>query len=104
MIDKIIRERIGDANRSLDILQRVTGDEALKSPTGRSDAQIGRPRLLPAQGGATCRSPITLWNSAVSSKPGFRASARLSRYLHRHAECGVMVEPAPVATFKVPQP
>jgi DNA polymerase-1 len=35
VIDKIIRERMADANRSLDILQRVTGDQALKKDRHR---------------------------------------------------------------------
>ena len=43
MIDKIIRERIGDANRALDILQRVTGDQVLKKDRRRG---VDHPRFV----------------------------------------------------------
>ena len=40
MIDRTIREQMDDSNRSLDILQRVTGDEVLKKDRRSGDDHL----------------------------------------------------------------
>jgi DNA polymerase-1 len=75
LIDRAIREQMGDSNRSLDILQRVTGDKVLK----RDLRSCGdRPLFI---GGAAAERDLDQKDLLLSVAIGLSDAALSSRFL-----------------------